>query len=241
MGKRWARDGSLGDSLCQRLIKNCRCSARTPYINKPMKYTIVTFVSVVLFIAAGCTGNSSSATEENKNVIPIAEKPVAPATDAMTECRTCDFDYTSYKGELSKAEIEGLLLALNDEYLAWATYDRINKDFNNPRPFSNIQKAEGRHIEELGVLFKAYAIELPPNKWKGDAPGFKSIAEACEAGIKGEIANRDLYTKLFNSTEREEIITVYKALQSASEENHLPAFERCIGRSRGGRQGMPRS
>jgi len=190
-------------------------------------------------MAAGCSENSSSATEANKNVIPIAEKPVAPATSTMTECRICDFDYSGYKGELSKAEIEGLLLALNDEYLAWATYDRINGDFNSPRPFQNIQKAEGRHIEELGVLFKNYGIEMPPNKWKGDAPAFKSIAEACEAGIKGEIANRDLYTKLFNSTEREDIITVYKALQSASEENHLPAFERCVGRSRGGRPGMP--
>lgn len=204
-----------------------------------MKYAVLTFTLMLLVMASGCTENSSPAAKENKNVIPIAEKPVAPATDVMTECRICDYDYAEYKGDLSKVEIEGLLLALNDEYLAWATYERINKDFNGPRPFENIQKAEGRHIEELGVLFKTYGIKMPPNKWKGDAPAFKSIAEACEAGIKGEIANRDLYTKLFNSTEREEIITVYKALQSASEENHLPAFERCLGRSRGGRPGVP--
>lgn len=190
--------------------------------------------------SVSCTQSEGNSVAENKNVIPIAvetaEVPSAPAQE-NPECKTCDFDYASYKGELSKIEIAGLLLALNDEYMAWATYDAINKDFNDPRPFTNIQKAEGRHIELLKAVFKTYNLPFPENKWIGETERFKSLAEACQAGVAGEIANRDLYTKLFNSTEREDIITVYKALQSASEENHLPAFQRCLG---GGGQGMGR-
>lgn len=189
-------------------------------------------MAVAISFAVSCTGEAANEPEVNKNVIPIAvetaEVPSVPESEE-TACKICDFDFEEYKGQLKREEIEGLLLALNDEYLAWATYELVNKDFNDPRPFVNIQKAEGRHIEELKVVFKAYEIPVPENKWVGDVTRYKSLAEACQAGVAGEIANRDLYTKLFNSTEREDIITVYKALQSASEENHLPAFQRCLG------------
>jgi hypothetical protein len=72
-------------------------------------------------------------------------------------------------------------------------------------------------------------VQIPDNKWFGNAPKFQSVAEACKAGVDAEIVNRDLYTKLFETTKREDILVVYRALQKASEENHLPAFERCGG------------
>lgn len=196
------------------------------------------FYILVVALAASaisCSGGASEEAEPNNNVIPIAQERAESADPVSDECRICDQDLEQYKGELSKGEAEGLMLALNDEYRAWATYDRINKDFSDPKPFVNIQKAEGRHIESLVQLFRKYGLDVPPNKWEGSAPVFRSIAEACQAGISAEIANRDLYTNLFESTQREDIIAVYKALQSASEENHLPAFERCAGRTRSGR------
>jgi len=153
------------------------------------------------------------------------------------DCRICNFDYAVYKGELKKEEIDGLLLALNDEYLAAATYEQVNKDFNNPRPFVNIVEAEKRHAGFLKELFEKYKIAVPENLWAGKTSKFQSVNEACKAGIDGEIANRDLYTKLFKSTTREDILGVYRALQKASEENHLPAFERCASGGPGNGQG----
>lgn len=201
----------------------------------------VASAATLLFFSA-CGTNSTEQVDSNRNVVPI--ETVAPEVIAETpepekqQCRICGYDFAKYKGKLNKEEVEGLLLALNDEYLAFATYDKVNRDFNHPRPFANIQKAEGRHIERLKVVFAAYDLPVPGNRWMGDAPAFKSLDEACKAGIVGEVANRDLYTKLFNSTEKEDIITVYKALQTASEENHLPAFQRCVS---GGGMGRGRS
>jgi hypothetical protein len=72
-------------------------------------------------------------------------------------------------------------------------------------------------------------------------PKFKTLIEACKAGVDAEVINRDLYKRLFESTQREDISTVYRALQRASEENHLPAFQRCAeGRGMGNGPRQPR-
>lgn len=208
-----------------------------------MAPAILAAMTIIGVLFNACGRPESDADAGAKNVVPIAEKPSVEHQNPeqkkqAKECLICDFDSSSYQGQLSKQEIDGLLLALNDEYRAWATYDRVNKDFSDPRPFVNIQKAEGRHIERLQALFASFDLRVPENKWLGNAPTFKSLEEACRAGAAGEIANRELYSRLFGSTKREEIITVYKALQSASEENHLPAFQRCLGSGGSGRGPM---
>lgn len=182
-----------------------------------------------IFIFTACGQNYVQTQNTKKENTVTNSTPVETVKKEETECKICDFDFENYKGELSKDEVNGLLLALNDEYMALATYQQINKDFDNPRPFINIEQAESRHAEKLKGLFEKYMIAVPENKWLGNAPKFESVQAACQAGVDAEIANRDLYTKLFDSTKREDILTVYKALQSASEENHLPAFQNCGG------------
>lgn len=194
-----------------------------------------------IFIFTSCGQQQAKKTQNSTNE-KVASTPASTeiSEKAETECKICDFDFENYKGELNKEEVDGLLLALNDEYLALAIYEQVNKDFDNPRPFTNIQQAEARHADKLKQLFETYKIPVPENLWMGNAPKFKSVAEACEAGIEGEIVNKNLYEKLFKSTEREDILTVYKALQRASEENHLPAFKRC-SEGRGNGQGRGRN
>ncbi|NNE67973.1 MAG: DUF2202 domain-containing protein [Pyrinomonadaceae bacterium] len=194
----------------------------------------------------GACAQSTATTEEN-NENTIQSEPVKPESDtgdSKTECKICDFDFDSYKGELKKKEIEGLLLALNDEYMATAIYAGVNEKFDNPRPFVNIVEAEKRHTKRLVEIFNKYELPVPENEWLGKAPGYESVLNACKAGIDAEIENKKLYDRIFDSTEKEDILTVYKALQRASEQNHKPAFERCVnrggngmGRGRGGRRG----
>ena len=216
-----------------------------------MKYILTILFTATLFLTACGQANVNTQTDQaNEKQNVNAEKSETPETadKSETECKICDFDHENYKGDLNKEEIKGLLLALNDEYMALATYQQINKDFNDPRPFINIERAESRHADKLRELFKTYKIPVPENKWINNAPKFESVADACKAGVDAEIANRDLYTELFKSTKREDILTVYKNLQRASEENHLPAFQRCRqgrgegrGRGRGFGRGQGRN
>ncbi|MDH3493286.1 MAG: DUF2202 domain-containing protein [Acidobacteriota bacterium] len=168
--------------------------------------------------------NTVKATSDGEST-PVSKGVKSDLTE--NECKICDFDFDSYKGELKKEEVDGLLLALNDEYLATAIYKGVNEKFDDPRPFANIVRAEERHATMLKDLFETYKIPVPDNPWLENAPAFDSVMAACEAGVEAEIVNKELYDKVLKSTPRDDILFVYKNLQRASEENHKPAFERC--------------
>jgi hypothetical protein len=133
---------------------------------------------------------------------------------------------------LSDTEIRALREALDDEYRAWSTYDQVLRDFGDVRPFNNIREAEGRHIRALAQLFERYYLTMPENPWAGNVPHYKTLREACQAGVAAEIENAGLYERLMASTERHDILEVFGNLQEASQERHLPAFRRCVERGR---------
>jgi len=135
---------------------------------------------------------------------------------------------------LNENEVRALLEALDDEYRAWAAYDRVISDFGEVRPFSNIREAEARHIEALRGLFVRYGVPMPANPWPGKVAGYASLREACEAGVAAEIENAALYERLLASTQRPDILAVFRNLRDASQERHLPAFQRCVERGPGG-------
>ena len=141
---------------------------------------------------------------------------------------------------LTEAEIYALNEALNDEYLACATYDQVIADFGEARPFSNIREAEARHIKALCTLFARYGLPVPENPWPGKVARYASLLAACEAGVTAEIANGEMYERLLGATQRPDILTVLRNLQAASQQRHLVAFQRCTQRSAGGGGGAGR-
>ena len=131
---------------------------------------------------------------------------------------------------LNKIELDALYEALDDEYQSWATYDQVISDFGEVRPFINIRDAEARHIQALRSLLLAYEIIVPKNTWPGRVARFKDLSEACEAGVAAEIENGQMYERLLRSTDKTDILTVFRNLQQASQQRHLPAFQRCVER-----------
>ena len=131
---------------------------------------------------------------------------------------------------LNPTEIQALLEALDDEYKSWATYQQVIDDFGPIRPFINIVEAEQRHMNALLQLCHQYGVEAPVNPWIGKTPRYTSEKHACIEAVKGEIENAALYDRVLKSTERADILEVYRALQSASIDRHLPAFQRCTER-----------
>jgi hypothetical protein len=132
---------------------------------------------------------------------------------------------------LEKEQELALMQALDDEYKSWTTYHQVIKDFGDVRPFINIRDAEARHIEALLGLFHQYGITPPANQWIGITPKFTSVKAACAAAVTGEIENVALYDKLLKSTSKQDILNVYNALRTASQERHLPAFQRCSNKN----------
>jgi hypothetical protein len=143
-------------------------------------------------------------------------------------------------GLLTASETDALRAALDDEYRAWTTYDQVIADFGEAPPFSNIRAAEARHIEALCSLYARYGLPVPENPWPGKVARYANLQEARAAGVAAEIENGALYERLLASTRRPDILIVFRNLQEASQQRHLPAFQRCVERgseSGGGRGG----
>jgi hypothetical protein len=126
--------------------------------------------------------------------------------------------------------------ALQDERHAEAFYAAIMAKFGDARPFSNIVEAERQHEAMLIGLYETYSVAVPENGYTTgalEAPAApETLLEACKIGVEAEIANRDLYdgNLLPAVAAYPDITVVLQRLRDASEENHLPAFQRCANR-----------
>lgn len=133
---------------------------------------------------------------------------------------------------LNDREVAALREALDDEYHAFSTYDQVVADFGEVRPFINIRGAEARHIDALLGLFGRYNVHPPTNPWPGKVKRYQTVSDACADAVQAEIANGALYERLMASTTRPDLLAVFANLRDASQERHLPAFERCVRRGR---------
>lgn len=125
-----------------------------------------------------------------------------------------------------------LFEALQDEYKARATYRAILNRFGSVRPFINILESEERHIQALLPLFNRYGIPVPEDNWSAQVEVPDSLAQACEGGVQAEIENGAMYERLLAMTAvYPDVQQVFRQLQRASQQNHLPAFQRCVARA----------
>jgi len=126
---------------------------------------------------------------------------------------------------------EALRAALDDEYHARATYRAVLDAFGEVRPFINIVESEERHIQALKRQCEEHGIEVPSDKWAGRVPAPESLERACEDAVKAERENAALYEKLIEAaSEYPDVQETFRRLQAASQQRHLPAFERAAGR-----------
>ncbi len=138
-----------------------------------------------------------------------------------------DLEYPA--GELPDQVQEALDEAINDEYKALSTYEAVIEKFGNVRPFSMIKGAEEQHIASLKAIYDKYGLEVPVNTWSAKVSVPATLQEACQVGVDAEIANAALYKdELLPVVEGyEDIVTVFTNLMNASQQKHLPAFDRC--------------
>lgn len=121
--------------------------------------------------------------------------------------------------------------ALLDEYKARATYQSVIAKFGQVRPFINIVQAENNHIALLQGLYSTYNLTQPAVPTISP-PDFSSIADACTVGVQAEIDNAKLYREdlLPQVSNYPDVTNIFTQLMNASQNNHLPAFQRCTNR-----------
>ncbi len=128
---------------------------------------------------------------------------------------------------LSADEVKALQEAVLEEYGALNLYQAVIDQFGSVAPFVQIAKSEQQHVNMLISQAEKRGVEVPANPGLTTAVSFDSLTDACAAGVAAEIADAALYDELMPVTTHADLLQVYQNLQSASLENHLPAFEAC--------------
>ena len=142
----------------------------------------------------------------------------------LADCAAAD---DSAMGSLSEAEANALRAALLDEYNAKALYEQALADLGSVRPLTQIERGEEQHIAALQTLFTRYGLEIPADQAGGQDTTYATLADACAAGVTAETANAALYDQLLSQVDNPDLIRVFTALQSASQNRHLPALQAC--------------
>ncbi len=131
---------------------------------------------------------------------------------------------------------EMLTYAIQDEYLAQAEYKVIMEAYGEQRPFVNIMKAEGVHVQYLLPLFTAYNVSVPADTALEHTVKPDTIQAAYEAGVTAEVHNIAMYeTFLKQDNLPDDVRAVFEALMRASQ-NHLHAFEQNANKAGAGNQ-----
>jgi len=132
-------------------------------------------------------------------------------------------------GELSSSAKDSLDEAIKDEYKAYSTYQAVIKKFGNVRPFSMIIRAEEQHISALKSIYDKYGLTAPENTIAKTMTLPTTLQQACQIGVDAEISNAALYLDKLLPTviDYPDITQVFENLMNASEQKHLPAFEKC--------------
>ena len=125
---------------------------------------------------------------------------------------------------------EMLTYAIQDEYLARAEYKVIMDAYGEQRPFINIMRAEGVHIQRLLPLFTAYGVTVPEDTALELTVKPDSLAAAYEAGVTAEVNNIAMYEAFLKQSDLpDDVRAVFEALTRASG-NHLRAFEQNVNK-----------
>ena len=175
------------------------------------------------------------------NVLNVTGGTVAWQTAGLPMETVSPHSSSPISSKLDQKTQDALISALADERLAQATYQAVLNKFPGVRPFINIIEAEKKHESFLLPLFAKYGVAVPKNEFdpaKISVPA--DLTEACKIGVKAENENIALYDGFFQFVREQDIKEVFTLLQSASRDNHLPAFTRCSEGGMGGGRGKGR-
>ena len=184
-----------------------------------MKHKFIISIATVTIISTLLLGCNNKPVEEIKS-------NESQSTNLSVEAlKTTGFGANGAKEDNDLSKEKMLTYAIEDEFLARKEYEVIMSKYGEQKPFSNIIKAEEKHISDLTELFSKYNIPIPEDKSKDYVAIPESLNEAYKAGVKAEIDNIDMYEKFLKQDIPQDIKDTFTALRDASK-NHLNAFEK---------------
>ena len=136
----------------------------------------------------------------------------------------------SASSNLDERTQQAMIDAINDEYQARAFYTAVIEKYGVIRPCSNIVQAEERHAQRWYTLFTQYGLLIPEDTFAGNVEAPETLRAACEMAVEAEIANVQMYDRFLELVKEPDLRATFIQLRNVSQNNHKPAFERCLSR-----------
>lgn len=184
-------------------------------------------IILILFVTSFTSACSSTSIKDSNSI----SKNASTKFDKPTGTENSNIGAKAAKKDRDLTIDKMLTYAIQDEYLAYGEYEYILSTFGNQKPFSNIIKAEEKHIEMLKVLFEKYKIQLPFDDSKNHLIIPNSIEESLKAGVQAEIENIAMYEDFLIQQLPDDVKSVFNELMNASK-SHLDAFEKNLSKGK---------
>lgn len=194
----------------------------------PKRSILIGVVAIIIGLAVVYLQQNSQSINLNKGVSNRQNAQINRNNCIADDCLAIqDLNYPA--GKLPENVKNALDDAIDDEYKALTTYEKVINKFGMIRPFSMIKGAEEQHIASLKAVYDKYGLPYPKNQWTNKITVPTTLQQACQTGVDAEIANAALYRDrlLPLVTGYEDITLVFTNLMNASQQKHLPAFDRC--------------
>jgi len=193
--------------------------------NKKQTYLYLLIMLAILAIIFYFSRNRQQSPSNN----PVTNRVQMNRNNCLSDdCLLVD-DLEYPVGDLTQEAKNALVKAIDDEYKAMSTYQKIIEKFGMVRPFPMIENAEEQHIASLKAIFDKYGLTVPENNWIGKINVPNTLKQACQVGMDAEISNTKLYREelLPVVKDYQDVTFVFTNLMEASEQKHLVAFEKC--------------
>jgi len=153
------------------------------------------------------------------------------AASASADGEAMSYGAHGAKQETNLTVEKMLVYALQDEYLARATYRAVIEKLGAQQPFSNIIKAEEQHIGILKDVFGARKLSVPKDTAASYISAPATLQESYAMGVKAEVDNIAMYDDFLKRELPADVKSAFVRLRDASK-GHLAAFEKNLARKR---------
>lgn len=173
-------------------------------------------------LLAACANNGTS----GEGATASSTSTTASTGTSTTSSSGANGSGTTTNPAVTPALTSALTSAYRAETAALATYRNVIAALGSTAPFSNIEKAEQQHVSTLSALFARYGIAVPTAGTGQTSPSTRTAA--CQLGVTVEEQTISLYTtQLPNVSAYPDVTTAFQNLLTASQDDHLPAFQHC--------------
>lgn len=171
------------------------------------------------------TGNQAQ--NRQRRTTAVTTTPAAPGTNGTSTGPGTSAGSSTGTATADAALTPILQRAVQEERHAEATYRNVIAALGAIKPFTNIADSESQHVASLVQLADKHQVDVSTIDPAGEvSPSTKTAA--CQLGVAAEQADIALYDELLPQvTAWPDVTQVLQNLRAASQDSHLPAFQKC--------------